>query len=59
MQLLRRLHRCSRAFVFLAPVCSSWVWINMATSKRSRRFPLGDQGHGPTAAGNLMVSRLA
>ena len=27
----------------LAPVCSSWVWVNRGTSKRSIFKPLGDQ----------------
>eukprot|EP00971_Amphidinium_carterae_P043524 856384-Amphidinium_carterae.1 len=44
---------------FSAPVCSSWVWINRATNKRSCSSPLGDVSVESVAKGNKMVSNLA
>lgn len=42
---------------WLAPVCSSWVWINRYTAGRSRSDPLGFRWRGHVAAANEMVSR--
>ena len=41
-----------------APVCSTWVWINRATSKRSTTSPLGDVSVPSVKAGNIMVARV-
>ena len=42
----------------LAVVCSGWVWINRASSRRSRWQPLGQDGvQAYVSNANLMVSR--
>ena len=44
------------ALVHLAPVCSSFVWINLATHERDRVLPLGaDLPH--VATGNALLER--
>jgi len=40
-----------------APVCSSWTWMNRATSGRSAVFPLGNKHVKSVAVANAMVSR--
>ena len=40
-----------------APVCSSWVPINLGTSKRSKAFPLGHRRLSYVREANIMVSR--
>ncbi|CAE7735215.1 unnamed protein product [Symbiodinium necroappetens] len=42
---------------FEAPVCSTWVWVNRATSGRSRAYPLGDMTREQVRAANKMVAR--
>jgi hypothetical protein len=44
---------------FFAPVCSSWVWINRATSKRSAAMPLGREDLLHVSQGNLPAARTA
>ncbi|CAE6945969.1 unnamed protein product [Symbiodinium microadriaticum] len=44
-------------FLMAAPVCSSWVWINRATNKRSLVCPLGDTSNINVSQANKMVSR--
>ncbi len=41
----------------LAPVCSSWVWINSGTARRSSHNPLGDRTKSSVRSANRMVSR--
>ena len=43
----------------LAPVCSSWVWMNRHTSGRSIERPLGNVCRGYIKNANRMVSRVA
>ena len=47
------------AFSMLATVCSTWVFLNRATSGRSIWKPLGNENHGSVRAANVMVSRVA
>jgi hypothetical protein len=47
------------AFVMLAPVCSSWVWMCSSVSKRSKGRPMGDRHRLFVRVGNRMVSRVA
>eukprot|EP00969_Alexandrium_andersonii_P220730 9748575-Alexandrium_andersonii.AAC.1 len=42
-----------------APVCSTWININMGTSGRSGALPLGRIYRKGVAAANMMVSRIA
>ena len=56
LMLIRRLKPSS--LVHLAPVCSSWVWVNRGTSKRSREHPLGDTSLAYICQANQMVSRV-
>ena len=51
---------CSQDFGFKmdAPVCSSFVWINRATSQRSDHAPLGDITKECVRNANLMASRV-
>ena len=37
--------------------CSSWVFLNRHTSKRSREAPLGDEGQPSVCRANLLVTR--
>ena len=46
-------------FAMIATVCSSWVFVNRATSKRSVWNPLGDTHVKSVALANEMVSRMA
>ncbi len=41
-----------------APVCSTLVWINRATSRRSALRPLGDETRPSVAQGNMMIYRM-
>ena len=43
----------------LAPVCSSWIWLNRASSGRSRLCPLGYHWIPRVRQANVMVSRAA
>ena len=43
----------------LAPVCSSWVWLNRGTSGRSELTPLGNETVPSVRFANLVVSRVA
>ncbi len=47
------------ALVWFAPVCSSWVFINRATSGRSPLLPTGNQNLEYVRAGNMQASRVA
>jgi len=44
--------------LWLAPPCSSWVWISRGTNKRSVHNPLGDEGQSSVRFNNRLVSRL-
>ena len=44
------------ALCWLAPPCSTWVWISRASSKRSRDKPLG-VGHKSTEDANTLATR--
>jgi hypothetical protein len=44
--------------VVLAPVCSSFCWLNRSTSGRTLIDPLGDERVKSVKDGNLMVSRV-
>eukprot|EP00969_Alexandrium_andersonii_P359604 15453574-Alexandrium_andersonii.AAC.1 len=41
-----------------APVCSSWVWVNRSTSKRSTHNPLGDTSKPSVRQANEMITNL-
>ena len=43
----------------LAPVCSSYVWINRGTSRRCISRPLGNTRKTYIKVANVMVSRVA
>ena len=45
------------SLLFLGIPCSSWVWMNRGTSKRSRTNPLGDTTVPSVAATNQLTSR--
>jgi len=45
-------------FCMLAPVCSSWVWMSRAATKRSATEPMGDTTVRCVAEGNLMLARV-
>eukprot|EP00969_Alexandrium_andersonii_P102388 4519107-Alexandrium_andersonii.AAC.1 len=42
----------------LAPVCSTWVSINLGTSGRSASMPLGNAFYPSVARANKMISRV-
>ena len=46
------------AFSMNAPVCSTWGWINRATSGRTVCFPAGNVAAPSVAHANVMVSRM-
>ena len=48
----------SPASAMLGPVCSTWVWINRATSKRSLVRPLGRQDLPSVKEANMLVARV-
>jgi hypothetical protein len=41
--------------IHCGPPCSSWVWVNRATAKRSRDSPAGDTSIPSVASGNLFL----
>eukprot|EP00969_Alexandrium_andersonii_P021278 929209-Alexandrium_andersonii.AAC.1 len=43
---------------FTAPVCSSWVFMNRSTSKRSATRPGGDTSSPSVSYSNKMVARV-
>ncbi len=45
--------------IWMAPVCSSWVFINRSTSMRSALNPCGDRSLPHVADGNLQAPRVA
>ena len=45
-------------FHLTAPVCSTWVWINRGTSKRTFYDALGDPSVPGNRVANLMVTRV-
>ena len=45
-------------FCWLAPLCSSWVWISSGTTLRSSAFPEGLTNNGACKYGNKMVARI-
>ena len=46
------------AMAMHAPVCSTWVWVSRAVTRRCLVLPLGDVAVPCVAAANAMVSRL-
>ena len=55
LQALRRL--MSNTLTCMAPLCSSWVWINRGTSLRCPAVPLGDIHNQGVQIGNEMVAK--
>jgi hypothetical protein len=45
------------ALIWLAPVCSSWVFLNLGTSLRNTLAPLGHENREENAEANMMASR--
>jgi hypothetical protein len=56
LTLIRKARRAG--VVLLAPVCSSFCWLNRHTSERSPIEPLGNEGVPSVRDGNVMVSRV-
>ena len=48
----------ARGLLWLAPVCSSWVWMNLGTSKRNKIAIFGDCDYHYVRAANLQVARV-
>jgi len=46
-------------YLHMAPVCSSWVFINRATSCRTAANPLGDTTKGYVGTGNKQAARCS
>ena len=40
-------------------VCSSWIWVCLSTSKRTKENPLGDTDKAFVVNGNTMVARMS
>ena len=53
------LRLCVGGCLYMAPVCSSWVWINRSTSGRKPWEPNGDISKLYVRQGNEMMSRVA
>ena len=45
------------AILWMAPVCSSFVWISASVTRRSRAFPCGRRGVLSVEVGNLLLTR--
>lgn len=45
--------------LWMAPVCSSSVFMNSSNCKRTKRNPAGDTGYGPVRDGNRMATIAA
>lgn len=45
-------------FAWLAPTCSSWIWLTRSQTKRSSANPMGCEGHYLTRDGNASVVRV-
>jgi len=43
--------------MWLAVVCSSWVWVSRSSTKRSFVKPMGEESHVSVKQSNVMVSR--
>ena len=43
--------------MWLAVVCSSWVWVSRSSTKRSFVKPMGEESHASVKQSNVMVSR--
>lgn len=48
-----------KGILFMAPVCSSWVFMNRGTARRDWAQPLGAAHLPHVSAGNLMTCRVA
>lgn len=42
--------------LWMAPVCSSFVWMNLANCQRTKENPAGNRAYGPVRDGNRMAS---
>ena len=58
LALMMLLRLKSTGLLWLAPVCSSWIWMNLGTSKRNKIAIFGDQTHNYVRAANLQVARV-
>ena len=56
VQLVRRLRKGGT--VMMAPVCSTWTFMNRSTSKRTKVDPTGDTSLPSVRTGNLLFSRV-
>ena len=56
--ILLALQSAPGSFCMLAPVCSTWVFLNRGTSRRCRARPLGDTRVVSVRQANIMVSRV-
>jgi len=55
---LQAVRRClANTLIWMAPVCSSWVWVNRGTSLRNAAVPLGDPNNCGVKQGNEMVAK--
>ena len=61
------LHKClamlirvrEKGLVWMAPQCSTWVWVSRFTYKRSAKQPLGDETHPDVQEANLVADVVA
>ena len=59
LSILAVLRLVPRGLLFMAAPCSSWVWVNRKTSKRSKEHIMGDDGCDFVRAGNLCNERVS
>ena len=57
LTLVLRMGMAGRGLLWMAPVCSSWVFMSMGTTMRTRWTPEGDSSVECVRKGNLMVCR--
>ena len=55
LTILHRLHE--GGIMWLATVCSSWVWISRSSTSRSPEQPMGREDSQSVASGNIMTAR--
>ena len=57
LTLILRMGMSGRGLLWMAPVCSSWIFMSMGTTMRSRWTPEGDTSVACVKDGNIMVCR--
>ena len=51
--------KTARALQLYGTVCSTWIWMSRASTKRSLEAPLSDRGSATVVHSNVMVSRVS